>query len=72
MAIVVGLPIGIAAGRWVWVVFAGRLGVPPRPVTPVLAVALLAPATVLLANLVAAVPGRLAARTQPAVALRTE
>ena len=65
-------PLGIAAGRWVWAVFAGRLGVPPRPVTPVLAVTLLVPATIVLANLVAAVPARLAARTQPAAALRTE
>src|SRR5205085_1189498 len=54
VAVVVGLPLGIAAGRWVWGVFAGRLGVPPRPVTPVLAVTLLVPATIVLANLVAA------------------
>jgi ABC-type lipoprotein release transport system permease subunit len=72
VAVLVGLPIGIAAGRWVWAVFARRLGVPPRPVTPVLAVTLIAPATIVLANLVAAVPARLAARTRPAVALRTE
>ena len=72
VAVVVGLPLGIAAGRWVWAVFAGRLGVSTRPVTPVLAVTLLVPATIVLANLVAAVPARLAARTQPAAALRTE
>jgi ABC-type lipoprotein release transport system permease subunit len=72
VAVLVGLPLGIAAGRWVWAVFAGRLGVPPRPVTPVLAVTLLVPTTIVLANLVAAVPARLAARTQPAPALRTE
>jgi hypothetical protein len=72
VAVVIGLPLGIAAGRWAWAVFAGRLGVPPRPVTPVLAVTLLVPATIVLANLVAAVPARLAARAQPAVALRTE
>ena len=72
VGVVVGLPLGIAAGRWVWAVFAGRLGVPPRPVTPVVAVTLLVPATIVLANLVAAVPARLAARTRPAVALRTE
>ena len=28
VALAVGLPLGIAAGRWVWAVFAGRLGVP--------------------------------------------
>jgi hypothetical protein len=53
-------------------VFADRLGVPPRPVTPLVAVLVLLPALLLLANLVAAVPGRVAARMRPADALRTE
>lgn len=68
----IGLPLGIAAGRAVWDVFADRLGVPPQPVTPVLAVALLVPVLLLLANVVAAVPGQVAARMRPADALRTE
>jgi ABC-type lipoprotein release transport system permease subunit len=72
VAVAGGLPLGIVAGRWGWRVFADRLGVPPRPVTPVAAVALLVPATLLLANLIAAVPGRLAARTRPATVLRSE
>jgi hypothetical protein len=41
-------------------------------VTPLLAVALLLPGTVLLANLVAALPARLAARTRPTAVLRAE
>ncbi len=72
VAVVVGIPLGSAAGRWAWQVFADHLGVPPRPETPVLALALLVPALVLLANLVAAVPARLAARTPPSLVLRTE
>jgi hypothetical protein len=40
--------------------------------TPVLAVAALAGATLLLANVVAAVPARLAATTRPSVVLRAE
>jgi ABC-type lipoprotein release transport system permease subunit len=68
----IGLPLGIAAGRAAWDVFADRLGVPPQPVTPVLAVAVLVPVLLLLANVVAAVPGRVAARMRPAAALRTE
>jgi ABC-type antimicrobial peptide transport system permease subunit len=67
-----GVPVGIAAGRMAWDVFADRLGVPPRPVTPVVAVLVLLPALLLLANVVAAVPGRVAARMRPAAALRTE
>jgi ABC-type antimicrobial peptide transport system permease subunit len=72
LAGLVGLPLGIAAGRTAWDVFAGRLGVPPRPVTPVVAVAVLLPVLLVLANVVAAVPGRVAARMRPAAALRTE
>jgi ABC-type lipoprotein release transport system permease subunit len=68
----IGVPLGIAAGRTAWEVFAERLGVPPRPVIPVVAVALLVPLLLVLANVVAAVPGRVAARMRPAAALRTE
>jgi ABC-type antimicrobial peptide transport system permease subunit len=67
-----GVPVGIAAGRVAWDVFADRLGVPPRPVTPVVAIAVLVPLLLLLANVVAAVPGQVAARMRPAEALRTE
>ncbi|HEX2064669.1 MAG TPA: hypothetical protein VHE80_09640 [Acidimicrobiales bacterium] len=49
-------------------VLAGRR----QPTTPVLALAFLFPATVVLANLVAAMPGRLAARTRPSSVLRSE
>ncbi len=69
---VLGVPVGIAAGRVAWDVFADRLGVPPRPVTPVVAVAVLVPLLLLLAIAVAAVPGQVAARMRPADALRTE
>ncbi|MEJ7765187.1 MAG: FtsX-like permease family protein, partial [Acidimicrobiales bacterium] len=72
VAVVGGLPLGIAAGRWGWQLFAGQLGVPPQPATPALAMVALAAATILLANLVAAVPARLAARTQPSLILRAE
>lgn len=72
VAVVFGLPLGVAAGRWGWHLFADELGVPPQPATPVLALALLGVATLLLANLVAAVPARLAARTHAAAVLRAE
>jgi ABC-type antimicrobial peptide transport system permease subunit len=72
VAVVIGLPLGTASGRWAWHLFAGELGVPAQPTTPVLAAALLVAATLLLANLVAAVPARLAARTHPSVILRAE
>jgi predicted lysophospholipase L1 biosynthesis ABC-type transport system permease subunit len=72
LALAVGIPLGVAAGRWSWSAFADRLGVPADPATPVLAMVVLGVATLALANLAAAVPGFLAADLQPAVALRAE
>jgi predicted lysophospholipase L1 biosynthesis ABC-type transport system permease subunit len=37
-ALVIGVPLGIVAGRWGWGVFAANLGVPPIPVVPLVAV----------------------------------
>jgi predicted lysophospholipase L1 biosynthesis ABC-type transport system permease subunit len=72
VALLVGLPLGVAAGRWLWSLLAGRLGIPSEPVTPVLAVLLAVPATLVLLNLVAAVPGRHAGAVPAATVLRTE
>lgn len=71
-ALVVGLPLGVGAGRWAWRVVADGIGTPASPVTPVLAVVLAAPLALLAANLVAALPARAAARIRPALALRAE
>jgi hypothetical protein len=72
VAAAIGIPIGIACGRWVWIVFAHQLGIVPRPATPVLTFLVLATATLVVANLVAILPGRAAARVQPALVLRSE
>jgi predicted lysophospholipase L1 biosynthesis ABC-type transport system permease subunit len=72
IALVIGLPVGIAAGRWGWRVFTGQLGVLPVPVVPLVLILVAVPAALFLANVVAALPGRAAARTQPAVVLRSE
>ncbi len=69
--LVIGLPLGVAAGRWAWTLLARGFAIEPVPVISAL-VLLSVPAVLLMANLVAAVPGRAAARTQPAVVLRTE
>jgi hypothetical protein len=62
----------IIAGRSVWRLFADGLGVVPEPQVPWLPVALLVPGAFLLANVVAALPGAAAARTRPAIVLRSE
>ena len=72
IALAVGLPLGVALGRWSWSLLVGRIGLGAEPVTPWLALLAAATATVLVANLVAAWPGRMAARTRPALALRSE
>jgi len=72
VALLVGVPVGAAAGRWAWTLFAGQQGMVSEPVLPLLSMLLLLPAAVVLANLVAAIPGRIAARTSPAIVLRAE
>ena len=71
LALLVGLPLGVAAGRWAWLLVNAGLGSAAGPVTPVL-VLVAVPITVLAANLVAALPARAAAATRPAVVLRSE
>jgi hypothetical protein len=72
VGLLVGLPLGVAIGRFGWNVFAEDLGVVPEAVTPIGLTLLVAPAAILLANLIAALPGWTASRTQPAVVLRAE
>ncbi len=72
VGLVIGVPIGLVAGRVAWTVLAERLGAVVELVTPVLAFGLLAAAVVTLALVVGLVPGLRAARTHPAATLRTE
>jgi FtsX-like permease family len=72
VGLVLGVPLGIAAGRWLWLAFARELSAVPDPVVPAASVALAAVAALALANLVAAFPGLRAARTPAAEALRAE
>jgi hypothetical protein len=72
LALLVGLPVGLAAGRWAWLFFAARLGVAPDVQVPLLPMLLAIPAALLIANAVAAAPGWVAGRLQPAPVLRTE
>jgi hypothetical protein len=72
VGLLVGIPFGIAAGRQLWILFARGIDVPPVPTVPAIAILLVAAATIVFANLVAALPGRSAARTPTALVLRTE
>jgi PPIC-type PPIASE domain/FtsX-like permease family/MacB-like periplasmic core domain len=72
IGLALGIPLGIAAGRWTWYLFAQQIEVVPEPVTPLPLVLLVIPAAILLANLVAALPGWSAAQTRAAAVLRAE
>jgi predicted lysophospholipase L1 biosynthesis ABC-type transport system permease subunit len=72
LALLIGLPVGVATGRWIWTGFADQLGILPSPAIPVAALLLTIPATLVLANLIAFLPGRAAGRVQAATVLRTE
>jgi ABC-type antimicrobial peptide transport system permease subunit len=71
-AVILGVPIGTAVGRWGWGRLAGNLGVPAVPVVPLTAVLLAAASVLLVANLMALPLGWRAARVRPVDALRAE
>ncbi len=72
IGIVVGIPAGIALGRWLWDLFADDIHAVPYPSVPVLTVVLVGVGALVLANIVAAIPGRYAARIPTGLLLRPE
>lgn len=72
IALLLGIPIGIALGRWVWALFANSVGVANDATVPLFPVLIMIPAVLLLANLIALGPGLAAGRVKAAAVLRTE
>jgi ABC-type proline/glycine betaine transport system permease subunit len=72
IGLAVGVPLGIVAGRFLWDLFASNIYAVPSSTVPALAIVAIAPGALVLGNLVAALPGRLAAHTPAALLLRTE
>jgi ABC-type antimicrobial peptide transport system permease subunit len=72
VAVVLGIPLGIALGRWGWQAVADRLGLVSPAVLPVLMAVITAAAVLAVAIVVAAGPGRRATRITAAEALRAE
>ena len=72
LALLLALPIGVAAGRWLWTAFAQRIGIVPSPSVPVLLLAGSVLATFALGQGAALVPASLARRTPLAQTLRSE
>ena len=69
---IVGVPLGIITGHFIWDLFAREINAVPQPTVPVLSVVLIVVGGLVLANVVAAIPGRIAARTPTALLLRAE
>jgi hypothetical protein len=72
VGVVIGIPLGIIAGRWLWDLFAQQIDAVPSPTVSLWAVVLVALGSLVFANVVAAVPARSAARTPTALMLREE
>ena len=72
LGVVVGVPAGIALGRWLWTLFADGINAVPLPTCPGAGGGVVALGAVVFANLVALLPARIAARTPTAVLLRAE
>ena len=71
VGLIAGLPLGIAAGRVLWRVFAASLGAVPVPVVPLGLLAVLAAGALIAANALAFGPALVAGRTSPGDLLRT-
>jgi hypothetical protein len=72
VGVIVGVPCGIILGRQLWIAFARGINAVPDASVPVVPVILVGIGALLFANAIAAVPGRLAARTPTALVLRAE
>ena len=69
---VVGVPVGVVLGRSLWILFANGIHAVPDPTVPTVSILLVALGALVLANVVAFLPGRIAARTRIAAILRAE
>ena len=68
----VGLPVGIVVGRSLWDLFANSIHAVPHVVVPTSTLLIIAAVALVMANAIAALPARIAARTSPAILLRAE
>jgi putative ABC transport system permease protein len=71
-ALVIALPLGVVAGRWIWNVVARYGGFAPATVIPATQFGIVCAGSLIAAALIAVFPAGTAARTQPALVLRSE
>jgi ABC-type lipoprotein release transport system permease subunit len=72
VALAVGVPLGVAGGRWLWTRFASDIGVAPEAAVPGLLLLAAVGVVLLVGVLSATAPGAMAAGTRPADAMRAD
>jgi ABC-type antimicrobial peptide transport system permease subunit len=72
LALLLGLPLGLVGGHWAWSLVASGIGSVSPAVVSVVGVLIIIPTTLVIANLMAAAPGRAATRIVPAAEMRAE
>jgi FtsX-like permease family len=72
IALLIGVPAGIACGRLCWQVFADQLGITPVVAVPLAALSIMAAGWLAAAAVIAALPGETATRNPPAQVLHSE
>lgn len=72
IALLIGIPAGIACGRLCWQVFAYQLGITPVVAVPLTALSIMAASWLAAAAVIAALPGKTATRNPPARVLHSE
>jgi hypothetical protein len=72
LALLVGLPLGVASGRLAWTAFADQLGVASEPQVPIALLGVAAVALTAVANIVGEWPARSAGRQVVGVSLRED
>jgi predicted lysophospholipase L1 biosynthesis ABC-type transport system permease subunit len=70
LALVLGLPLGLIIGRWLWIAFTNQLGVETVITTPWLAGLALVITVLFIVQVIAVIPARTAAHTDTVQALR--
>jgi hypothetical protein len=72
VTLAVGVPLGIAGGRWLWSRFAADIGIAPTASVPALLLLVAVGVVLVVGILSAAAPGVMAAATRPAEAMRAD
>jgi ABC-type antimicrobial peptide transport system permease subunit len=65
VGLAIGVPLGLIAGRAIWKVFAGQIGVVPVATVPIWLIVAVAGGVIVITNLLAIGPALAAAKTKP-------